>query len=277
MLWVLKAAIAALIFAVGTNATAADIAWLWRRPVLLLKSLLAMYVVAPLAAVAMARMLELPRPTEVALVVLAVCAGAPLLPKKLIDQGGDPPFVFSLVVATSLFAIVTVPASLHPLRAHLSFDPEVSPPDVAALILKSLLLPLGSGMLTRAVAPRAADRGGDLLLKMAGVVLAVAALLILIRAWRQIVELGLPSLAAFAAFTLIALSAGHWLGGPEASHRTTLAVACVARHVGLALLVAANAPGARALALVATYLLASTLVSVLYLRWRANVHPLGPP
>ena len=77
----LKVSIAGLILAIGMTATKDDIVYLWRRPVLLAKSLLAMYVVMPLVAILMARTLDLPRSTELALVVLAVCAGAPLLPK----------------------------------------------------------------------------------------------------------------------------------------------------------------------------------------------------
>ena len=103
----------ALILAIGMTATTDDIVYLWRRPVLLAKSIIAMYVAVPLVAVLMARALDLPRSTELALVVLAVCAGAPLLPKKLIKAGGDPAYVFSLIVTTSLLAIVTVPVSLH--------------------------------------------------------------------------------------------------------------------------------------------------------------------
>ena len=69
LLLVLKVSIAVLLFATGMSVTAKDVAWLWRRPVLLGKSILAMYVVAPVVAVLMARTLDLPRPTELALVM----------------------------------------------------------------------------------------------------------------------------------------------------------------------------------------------------------------
>jgi BASS family bile acid:Na+ symporter len=88
LLILLKASIAALIFAIGMTATTEDIVYLWRRPALLLKSIIAMYVVMPAVAVLMARTFDLPPRTELALVVLVICAGAPLLPKKLIKFGG---------------------------------------------------------------------------------------------------------------------------------------------------------------------------------------------
>jgi BASS family bile acid:Na+ symporter len=120
LLLLLKTSIATLILAIGMTAVTDDIVYLWRRPVLLMKSIIAMYLVMPAVAVLMARVLDLPERTELALVILAICAGAPLLPKKLIKFGGDPSYVFSLIVNTSLLAIATVPASLH-------FWPALSP------------------------------------------------------------------------------------------------------------------------------------------------------
>ena len=81
LLLILKISIATLIFAIGMSATTDDIVYLWRRPVLLVKSITAMYVVMPVVAILMARMLDLPKRTELALVILAICAGAPIAQK----------------------------------------------------------------------------------------------------------------------------------------------------------------------------------------------------
>jgi BASS family bile acid:Na+ symporter len=271
LLILLKASIAALIFAIGMTATTEDIVYLWRRPALLLKSIIAMYIVMPAVAVLMAWTLDLPPRTELALVVLAICAGAPLLPKKLIKFGGDPSYVFSLIVTTSLLAIVTVPASLHFLAEIISFDTSaVTPSQVARIILKTFLLPLGVGMLFRLAVPALADRFGDPLLKIASAVMALCALTALAVGFRLIFEVGLPSLTAFAAFTLSAIVVGHLLGGPN---RISLAIACASRHIGLALLIAANARGQHALALVVAYLLASAVVSIPYVRWITKHRP----
>ena len=274
LLILLKASIAALIFAIGMTATTEDIVYLWRRPALLLKSIIAMYVVMPAVATLMARMLDLPPRTELALVVLAICAGAPLLPKKLIKFGGDPSYVFSLIVTTSLLAIVTVPASLYFLADVIIFDTTaITPLQVAGLILKTFLLPLGVGMLFRLAAPALSERVGDPLLKIASAVMALCALAALAVGFRLVFEIGLPSLLAFAAFTLSAIVVGHLLGGPNPSDRISLAIACASRHIGLALLIAANARGQYALALVVAYLLASAVVSIPYVRWIKKHRP----
>ena len=48
VLLALKVSVAGLVFAIGLGSTAADLAYLWRRPWLLLRSVLAMYVAVPL-------------------------------------------------------------------------------------------------------------------------------------------------------------------------------------------------------------------------------------
>jgi bile acid:Na+ symporter, BASS family len=268
---VLKAAISVLIFASGLSCGLEDVTWIWRRPGLLLRSVLAMYVVVPLVALAMVLLLDLPWNVEAALLFLSISAGAPLVPKKLLKLGGDPSFAFSLLITTSLLAIVTVPLSLAALGRFVPGDAQVAPMAVAATILKSFLLPLGAGMAVRALAPALTERMGDPLMRLGGLAIAGCALVLIVVGWRRFVDAGLPALLAFAALTLAALAVGHLLGGPDPGQRTALAVACASRHVGLALLVAAHVRGQRALTLVAGYMLAAALASAPYLRWRRRV------
>jgi BASS family bile acid:Na+ symporter len=49
-----------MLCAIGLGSTLADLTYLFRRPALLLRSLLAMYVAMPLAALALVRSLPLP-------------------------------------------------------------------------------------------------------------------------------------------------------------------------------------------------------------------------
>lgn len=263
----LKTSIAALVFATGLNAAPDDIAWLWRRPALLLKAFLAMYVAVPLAAILMVRTLDLPSGTEIAIVVLAICAGAPLLPRKLVHYGGDPRYAISLVVATSLLAILAVPAWLHVLGSWLAINTSLPPADIAWLLGRTFLAPLGAGLLARAVVPGMA-RAGDHLLRLATIALGLCAIVLLVALRHEVVALGLSSFLAFAGLALAGIAAGHVLGGPDPSHRTSLAVSCTTRHIGLALLIAARAPSPRVLAHVIAYVLATVLVSIPYVRWR---------
>ena len=229
-----------------------------------------MYLCVPLIAVAIISIFDLPWNTRVALLFLSISSGAPLLPKRLITLGGDPAYVFSLVVTTSLLAIVTVPLSLHLLVHWLPTEISIEPQRVAWTIFKTFLLPLAVGMLVRRFSQMIADRIGEPVLRIAVVALLLGALAIIVSSWDMLLALGLPTFLAFAGFTFASLAVGHLLGGPE--HHMSLAVACATRHIGLAMLVAAKVRGPKTLAMVSAYLLASTVISIPYIRWIRHRH-----
>lgn len=267
LLVTLKLCVSAMIFAIGLGSTVADLAFLVRRPALLLRSLLAMYVAVPLLALLMARLLPLPQGLALALLVLAISAGAPLLPRKLMGFGGDG-YPFSLVVVTSLLAIVTVPLWLAILAALFDREASLDLLAVAQVIFVSFLLPLGVGMLLRRWLAQRADAVSGRLLAIVGVVFSACALLLLALHLPLLASVGWVAYPVLAALTGGALLIGHLLGGPDPRHRTALAVSCATRHVGIAALVAAAVPGPRTLVLFLVYLVASALVTLPYLRWR---------
>lgn len=265
MMLVLKLAIGALVFGTGMSASREDLFWIWKKPAVLARAFLAMYVLIPLVAVLIVDNFDLTWGTKAALLFISISAGAPLLPKKLIKIGGDPAYLFSLVVATSLLAIVTVPVSLSLLRPWLPGEAGAEPIQVAGVILKTFLIPLIAGMLVAEFLPRFADKIGDPLMRISGLALAVGAIALIGASWSELRDVSTSTFVAFGGFTLAALLIGHLLGGPE--HRSSLAVASATRHIGLALLIAANVRGPKTLVMVAAYLLAAALVSFPYLRW----------
>jgi BASS family bile acid:Na+ symporter len=149
---------------------------------------------------------------------------------------------------------------------------------VAGLMVTTILIPLVTGMAVRLVRPRfAADLVRPLAIVADGV-LAVAALAIVVAAWPQVMSLvGDGTVAVFVAFVLVALAAGHILGGPNPDDRTVLAVATATRHPGVAMAIATtNFPGQRLpAAAVLLYLLVSAVVFVPYAYWRKHQHSAG--
>jgi bile acid:Na+ symporter, BASS family len=270
LLLLLKAAVGVIIFAIGLDSTADDALFLPRRPGLMLRSLLAMYVVVPLAALMLVGILDLAPGVELGLLVLAASAGAPLLPRKLL-RIGDGAYTFSLVLLSSLLAIVVVPTWLTLLGPHFRAPLELDSTDVTWVLAKSFLLPLAVGMLLRRLAPAFAAHWASKLIAGAGIVLTVCALLLLALHWEVLLVARFSGVLALMALVALALAAGHGLGGPSADDRTALAVACASRHLGIAVLVAASLPGPRTAAIVAVYIVASAVVTLPYLRWRRRV------
>jgi len=267
LLLTLKVSVGALILAIGMGSTFSDLTYLWRRPGLLLRSLLAMYVLVPLAAFVLVHLVPLAPGVKAALLVLAVSAGAPLLPRKLGAFGSDA-FVFSLVVTSSLLAIVVVPAWGNALAHYFGVATELSWLVVAAIIAKALLLPLAVGMMIRAALPNFSERFADWLLAVAGLVLTVTALILLIAGWELFLNVGWRGMLTLVGLMLIALAIGHFLGGPKPDDRTALAIACATRHVGIAVLVATSFPGQRTAVMIAAYVVTSAAVTIPYLQWR---------
>lgn len=276
LLLVLKLSVGAIILAIGTDSRLSDLAYLWRRPGLLLRSLLAMYVLVPLAALVLVKLLTLRTGVEVGLLVLAVSAGAPLLPRKLMHLGQGE-YVFSLVVTSTSLAIIVVPAWLALLGPQFGHPDRLESGRIAVVFARSFFLPLAVGMLARWCSPDLAERFGDRLMRIAGVALVACALALFTLHWEVILEARWDGVATLAAFTIAALAIGHWLGGPDEEDRTALAIACSTRHLGIAVLIAASVPGPRTAVIVAGDILIASAVSIPYLRLRRRTsQAIGP-
>jgi BASS family bile acid:Na+ symporter len=121
-----------------------------------------LYVGVPLAALLLVTAVPLSSAVTAALLVLAVSAGAPMLPRKLA------PLV-------SLLAVVAVPAWVALLARYSGVTVEIPPAEVeATMIAGSILLPLLIGMLLHAALPAPSECVADRLVAVAGVVLTLA-------------------------------------------------------------------------------------------------------
>jgi BASS family bile acid:Na+ symporter len=102
--------------------------------------------------------------------------------------------------------------------------------------------------------------------------LAIVALAIIVGSWPFVVAaIGNGTLVAVALITAWALLAGHMLGGPDEGNRGALAVACAARHPGVAMGLATMSLAGEAKPIVGAVLLtlaAGIVFTVPYVRWR---------
>lgn len=272
----LQGSIVLTVFAVGLRATLAEATWLARKPGLLSRSFLAMFVVLPVVAIALAWLFPLLRPIEIVLAALALSPVPPLLPMKIGKAEGDENYMLGLLIIVSLFAIAIVPLGLKAASLFLGRPVSMSPVAVAGVMFKMTLLPLAAGILVRRFAPGLARRIVRPTALVATIVLAVCALLLIFGAWQAIWNMvGNGSILAIAAFVAAGLAAGHLLGGPREDDRTVLALATATRHPALALAIAkAGFPDEAGLgATILLYLLVGALVAVPYIRWRRKFVP----
>lgn len=266
----LKITVTIIIFGIGLDSTVHDAVRLFRHPALLLRSLLAMYVLVPLAAVGLVILLPLPAGAEAALLVLAVSSGAPLLPRKLLGIG-DGAYIFSLVVVSSALAVIFVPLWLEMLGPLFPRLPRLAPEKTALVLGESFFLPLLAGMAIRRYFPTLAAWTGGRVVGLAGLAMTLAAVVLLAVNWHVVLEVRWQGIAALSLLILIALVIGHLAGGPKEDDRSALAVACATRHLGVAVVVATSLPGVRAAVVISIYVAISVAITLPYTRWRRLV------
>jgi bile acid:Na+ symporter, BASS family len=141
---------------------------------------------------------------------------------------------------------------------------------VFVLVVSTILAPLVLGIVVRSLLPSFADRAAKPIEIVATVLLIASALPVLLGSMRTIYSLfGDGTVIAMAAFALLGLIIGHFLGGPEPERRSVLALATASRHPAMAIAIAhTNFPGLKlAAAAVFLYLILSAILSSVYFSW----------
>lgn len=273
---VLKASVLLSVLAIGLAASAQDATYLFRRPGELIRALFAMNVLMPLFAVALVLLFDLNPAVKIALVMLSVSPIPPLLPKKIVKAGDTDSYAIGLLIAVGLLAIIYVPLAMEILEKVFNIPLQMTMASVATLIFMTVLLPLGLGIGVHTLAPALAERLAKPILQVAGIALLACVVAILFAAapviWKLI---GNGTVIALAAFVLVGLAIGHFLGGPNPENRTVLAISTASRHPGIAIALAvANFPEQKlAMAAVLLYLLVDAIVSIPYHLWIRRRQP----
>jgi BASS family bile acid:Na+ symporter len=139
------------------------------------------------------------------------------------------------------------------------------------LLGKTILLPIGVGLLGRALFPAWADRLGPQLGKAGSVGLLVVVVALLGALFPALVNMDAWSYAVIAAVIVAALAIGHLLGPRNDAERTILAVECAVRHPGLAISIGAtNFTPAQALPVLLPCAVLSVVIGTAYLFWRGR-------
>lgn len=267
----ITASVLLLVFALGLRATFADASslfrGLFRPPHRLLRALLAMYVVVPACAVGLSRAFGLPGAVSAAMLAMAVAPIPPILPGKQLKAGGSRDYVFGLLVAVSVCAVVLVPIAVPLLGRIVGHEASFGPLMAARLIATSILVPLALGMTVRHFAAGPAMRIAPWASRIGTILLVAGVVPVLIDAWPELRSIaGQGTMLAMLALVGVAMAAGHALGGPDPDDRSTLAFATAMRHPGVGLAIARlNVPEEPLLgAAVLLYLLAAVVATTAY-------------
>jgi bile acid:Na+ symporter, BASS family len=265
----LRVSIVATVFGYGLRTRAGDLLFLVKRPGLLARSLLSVFVIMPAITIALARLFAIKRVVEVSLIALAISPVPPLLPLKETKAGGHASYGLGLLTLLALLSIPAAPLAIDVLERLSQRPLEIEAAAIARVAFITVLGPLAAGMIVRALAPAFADRIAGTVSVGAKVLLLVGAIALLAGGWRSVWgATGQGGILAIVVFVAAGLAIGHVLGGPVRNESVVLGLSTACRHPAIAFAIAsANFPEERFGGAIVLYVLVSAIVGIPYVTW----------
>src|SRR5678816_658902 len=197
-------------------------------------AVIANFIIAPLLAMGIARLLRLEEPFAVGLLLLGLAAGAPFLPKVISLAKGDLAFSVGLVVLLMVGTTIYLPIAL-PLLVD---GVQVNPWKIARFLTLLMLLPLIGGLIVKARAAALAARLQPVLERISTITLVVALVLIIGIHFQGVLRIfGTGAILGAMLFAVLSALSGWLLGGKDAAQRTVLGVGTGLRNLPAALIV----------------------------------------
>jgi BASS family bile acid:Na+ symporter len=243
-------------FSLGLSLTVQEILGSLKNVRLVLKSLVASFVIMPLAAYILTRIMPLSQDLQVGLLLISVAAGGPLTIKAAQVAKGDRVFAGSLVALQVVATVIYLPLVLPLLIPGIEVDTLA----IALPLLLQVLLPLAFGLLMNVRYDEEAEMTRPIMGEIANISLALMLVLNLGNLGDVFALLGTGSILATLLVILIGLVAGYLLGGPAGKTRRTLAIGTGNRNYAAALTLATGNFGDRPTVLL--LVLAASLLSM---------------
>ena len=227
--------IAGVLFVAGLEVTFAQALAPLKNRSILIRSLLANIVLAPLIVYAMSIVFPLERPFMIGVLLYGFAAGAPYTPKLVSVAAGDVPTSIGLTILLTVLTIFYMPLILPFLVPGTS----IGIWDIAEPLLLQMFVPLVIGLLLRHFNERLAAkalRPANVIVNLSLLVFLVLALVLHHEALLAIVGTGVVSSAA--ALTVLTFGAGCLLGRGGQEGKVTLGLVTTARNIGAAATIA---------------------------------------
>src|SRR5262245_20708340 len=146
----LQVSIVCTVFGYGLKTTTGSLLYVLRRPGLLVRSLICVFVLMPALAFVLTRVFDVRHEEEVALVALAISPVPPLLPMKEQKAGGRSSYGLGLLALLALLSIATIPLAIEVLERLFDRPLAVDPLAIARLASITVLVPLIAGIVVHA-------------------------------------------------------------------------------------------------------------------------------
>jgi BASS family bile acid:Na+ symporter len=206
-----------------------------RNARLVILALVANFIVMPLVALALWKILRLDEPMGIGLLLLGTASGAPFLPKLAQISRGNLAFAVGLMVLLMVITVGYLPLVLPILLPGVS----VNPAQIAKSLVLLMLLPLGGALAIRANLPDLAARIKPLFDKTSNLsLIALMGLQTLLNVRSVLAVCGTGGILAGVLFLAVGFGCGWALGGPSGDTRSVLGLGTAQRNIAAALVVA---------------------------------------
>jgi BASS family bile acid:Na+ symporter len=223
--------------AMGAGLTISKIFEPLRNTRLVVLALMANFVLMPLGAFSLAKVLWLDEPFGVGLLVLGCAAGAPFLPKLAELARGNLAFAVGAMVLLMVVTVGYLPAVLPLLLPGVTVDPW----NIARSLILLMLLPLAAGLALKARYEDLARRVKPLLDWISNVSLILLISLITAANIDKVLQVfGTRGILAGLLFIALGFGVGWLLGGPDADTKRVMALGTAQRNIAAALVVASQ-------------------------------------
>lgn len=221
----------------GAGLTISQIFEPLRNPRIVVLALLANFVLMPLGAFALAKLLWLDEPFGIALLLLGCAAGAPFLPKLAELAKGNLAFAVGVMVMLMVVTVGYLPIVLPLVLPGVTVDPW----EIARSLVLLMLLPLAAGVALKARYEHLAGRVKPVLDWISNVSLILVVLLITTLNIDKVLQVfGTRGILAGLLFIALGCGIGWLLGGPDAGTRRVMALGTGQRNIAAALVVASQ-------------------------------------
>jgi len=231
----------ALIFVFGTmismglNLTVAQIIKPLRNMRFVIMALVINFLIIPAAAFILTLIIPMNETLVTGLILVALAAGAPALPKLAEIAKVDTASATGLMVLLIVATIIIMPIALPLLLTGV----EVGFWDIASGLIVMMLIPLGISLFVRARWQPIAETAQPYFAQASTFSLLLLIVLMLVLNFGSIIGLfGSGGLLASTILVIVALAAGYLLGGPGASNKWVQSLGAGQRNVAAAMVVA---------------------------------------
>ena len=221
----------------GLSLTIAEITAPLKNARLVVKSLIASFVLVPILGFALATFMPVTEGAAIGIIVVACAAGAPFLPKLVQVAKGDVAFGVGLMTLLMVLTVIYMPIVLPLLLQGVTVDAMA----IATSLFFQMLVPLGIGLFIKARYEEIAANIQPTFAQASNFALIALMVLSLILGFDSLVgAIGSWSILTSILFIIGAFAIGYLLGGPGMDTRSVVSLGTAQRNLAAAMIVAAG-------------------------------------